>query len=63
MRLKKHDRVEVVLPQEHRGMKGVILETGNKHCIVRITQAGQSHHTTKLIGEEITYEYNELKGI
>lgn len=63
MKFKQHDRVEVVSPPHERGMKGIVLEVSTKYCIVRITQAGNGHNTTKLIGEEITYAHTELKGI
>lgn len=63
MRLKRFDRVEVIAPEHHKGMQGIVLEVSEKWCIVRITRAGKGHNTTKLIGEEITYARTELKGI
>jgi hypothetical protein len=60
---KERDRVEVLRPEEEKGMKGVVVAVNDAECIVKITQAGPSHSTTKLIGEKLPYFHDDLKGI
>lgn len=63
MKLKIGDRVEILSPEEEKGMQGRIIAANDAECIVRITKAGVGHNTTKLIGKNLPYFYDDLRGI
>jgi ribosomal protein L24 len=55
------DRVEVITPESDKGVKGVVVAINGNKCYVKVTQAGHSHNTVKLIGSHVPYKIHNLR--